>query len=179
MVGNISSHHRLKRSLSLASVPVASVHFSSSLSYRRRFFVPEKGDGKSIHFPCSLTPCVARYERNDSGSNDDIECVKIFLFSYTHFLRIEERPILWEALGYAWASFETVPGRNPPSFKRIYFGSHHSELPTYYGLKRQRRCHVALDDLRTLGTCDGYTREAVCDVVMSLKRRRCSGGRKR
>lgn len=121
---------------------------------------------------------MARNERNDNGSSDDIEPVKIFLFSYTHFLRIEERPILWGALGYAWASFETVPGRNPPSFKRIYFGSHHSELPIYYGLKRQTLSRSSYD-LKTLGTCDGYTREAVCDVVMSLNRRRCSGGRKR
>lgn len=63
-------------------------------------FVPEKGDGKN-QFYCSLTSCVARNERNDSGSNDDIESVKFFLFSYTNFLRIEERPILWEAFGYA------------------------------------------------------------------------------
>lgn len=76
-----------------------------------------EGQRQNHTFFCSLTSCVARNERNDSGSNDDIECVKIFLFSYTHFLRIEERPILLGALGYAWASFETVPGRNPPIFQ--------------------------------------------------------------
>ncbi|PTB68379.1 hypothetical protein BBK36DRAFT_1195807 [Trichoderma citrinoviride] len=59
-----------------------------------------------------------------------------FPFSYTHFPKLKSVRFCrdpWLRMGL----FEPVPGPTPHLSNGFDFGSHHSELPTYYGLTRQ------------------------------------------
>ncbi|KAL6803685.1 hypothetical protein J3E68DRAFT_180183 [Trichoderma sp. SZMC 28012] len=134
MVGNISSH-RLTRSLSLASVHATPVYFFFH-SLIADVIIRENGDGKRHTFSCS--PYLLREKgmsKNDGDSDDDIGSVKFSFFLYT-FSQIEERPILEGPLA-THGSLRTGSWAYPHLSNEFNFGSHHSELPTYYGLKRQ------------------------------------------
>lgn len=162
----------------MASVLVASVSFSSSLSYRRRFRTRERRRRQKHTFSCSLTSCVAKNEQNDSGSSDDIEGVKFFLFLTHIFSELKSVRFCGGPLGTHGPRSKRFLG-TILHLSNEFILDHITRNYLHITDGNDRRCHIALNDLKTLGTCDGYTREAVCDVVMSLNRRRCSGGRKR
>lgn len=124
--------------------------------------IRENGNSKKTYI--FLQPYLLREKgmsKNDGDSDDDIGSVKFSFFLYT-FSQIEERPILESPLA-THGSLRTGSWAYPPSFKRISLWI--TSLGTTYILRTETTdaVNVALDDLKTLGTCDGYTpRGCVC-----------------
>lgn len=98
MVGNISSHHRLKRSLSLASDHVASVYFSSSLSYRRRFRTRERRR-QNIHFTAASPPAWQGMSKMTAAATTISKASKFFFFLTHIFSELKSARFCGRPLG--------------------------------------------------------------------------------
>jgi hypothetical protein len=80
------------------------------------FFVPEKGNGKTYIF---LQPHLLRdkgMSKMTAAATTISRASNFSFFFFPHFLKIEERPILRGALGYAWVP-QSGSWANTPIFQ--------------------------------------------------------------